>query len=80
MLDWIHPLCRSHFNCFSFNLCVFLVVSYGDCILQMTKIWVLDSTIWEIGITDQQWKFPNALIGCLSHHIDSNASGIQLAM
>ena len=80
MLDWIHPLYELHFNCFSFNLCISFVVSYDDFISQMTKIWVLVSYILEIVITDQQWKFTQALIGCLSCPIDSNAFFIQLAM
>ena len=73
MLDWIHPLYGSHLNCFSFDLCVSLIVSYDVCISQMTNIWVLVSYILEIVITDQQWKFPIGLIGCLSCPIDFNA-------
>ena len=47
---------------------------------KMTKIWVLVRYILEIVITDQQWKFSQALIECLSCPIDSNAFCIQLAM
>ena len=51
-----------------------------NCFLQMTKIWILVINNFKIVFTDQQWKFPLALIGCLSCPIDLNAFCIQLAM
>ena len=33
MLGWSYPLYGSHFNLFSFDLCVFLTVSYGELLL-----------------------------------------------
>ena len=44
----------------------------------MTKIWVLITNNFKTVFIDQQWKFPLALIGCLSCPIDSNAFCIQL--
>ena len=67
----------------SLSTCVSsLQVSYGELLLtneQKFGVYLI-SYIFKIVFTDQQWKFPLALIGYQLHPIDLNAFCIQLAI